>query len=115
MYVNSYKPFLGLPRLVLDSARAVMEELQRLLEEANGMMHEDLRTRLGNIALIEGAGGSETTQTADTGQGANFVQRADTGQSSGGHEQVHAFCKIWSSLPNKTFWTGSKALNLWLE
>lgn len=91
IYVNSYKPFLGLPLLVLNPARAVMEEIQRLLEEANGMMHEDLNTRLGNIALTEGAGGSETAQTADTGQVVNFAQRADTAQRAGGHESVLAY------------------------
>lgn len=69
-------------------ARAVMEEIQRLLDEANGIMHEDLSTRLGNIVLTEGAGTSENTaQTADIGEGVNFPQRADTGQRAGGHEQ----------------------------
>lgn len=68
-----------------DPARAVVEESQRLLDEANGIMHEDLSTRLRNIALTEGAGTSEHAQTADTGQGVNVPQR---GRAGGVSEQV---------------------------
>ena len=102
--VNSYKPFLDLALLVLNPARAVIEEMQRLLEEANGMMHENLRAQLGNIALTEEAASSETAQTADIGQAANFTQRA------GRHEQV-LFCH----KPRESCWTASKALNSWLD
>jgi len=68
-----------------------MEEIQRLLDEANGIMHEDLSTRLGNIVFTEGAGTSESTQTADIGQGVDFPERADTGQRAGCHGQVPTF------------------------
>ncbi|KAG0555246.1 hypothetical protein KC19_12G155400 [Ceratodon purpureus] len=71
----------------VQQARAVVEEIQRLLEEANGMMHADLNTRLGNITLTEGAGGSQIAQTTDAGQAVDFTQRADIGHRAGGHEQ----------------------------
>lgn len=68
-----------------DPARVVVEETQRLLDEANGIVHEDLSTRLRNIALTEGAGTSEHTQAADTGQGVNVRHRE---RSGGRSEQV---------------------------
>ncbi|KAG0598405.1 hypothetical protein M758_12G070300 [Ceratodon purpureus] len=71
----------------VQQARAVVEEIQRLLEEANGMMHADSNTRLGNITLTEGAGGSQIAQTTDAGQAVDFTQRSDIGHRAGGHEQ----------------------------
>lgn len=64
----------------LTPARAIIEEIQRLLEEANGIMHEDLSARLGNVAFAEGMESSETAQVADIGQGVNFAPRADIEQ-----------------------------------
>lgn len=74
----------------VEQARAVMDEIQRLLDEANGIMHENLSTRLGNIVLSEEAGTSENTQTADNGQSKNFPQTANTAQRAGCHEQLLA-------------------------
>ncbi|KAG0574027.1 hypothetical protein KC19_VG228700 [Ceratodon purpureus] len=53
-------------------------------------MHADLNTRLGNITLTEGAGGSQIAQTTDAGQAVDFIQRSDIGHRAGGHEQ---FCR----------------------
>lgn len=55
-------------------ARAVIEELQKLLEEANEIMHDDLNARLGNFALTEGVNSSETAQVVDLGQGVGIGQ-----------------------------------------
>jgi len=68
-----------------------MDEIQRLLDEGNGIMHENLSTRLGNIVLTEGAETSENTQTADNGQSMNFPQTVDTGQRARCDEQVRTF------------------------
>ncbi|XP_024364177.1 uncharacterized protein [Physcomitrium patens] len=54
----------------VQQARGVMEEIQGLLGEANGIMHEDLSARLNNVALIDGEGSSEPAQEEDVGQGA---------------------------------------------
>lgn len=51
-----------------------------MLEEANGIMHEDLSAQLGSVALAEGLEGSETAQVAGIGHVVSFVQRADIGQ-----------------------------------
>ena len=116
--MNSYKPFLDLPLLVLNPARAVVEEIQRLLEEANGMMHADLNTRLGNITLTEGAGGSQIAQTTDAGQAVDFIQRSDIGHRAGGHEQVLAYpllnCVLIALSHWFSFWIRSNALDSWL-
>lgn len=66
----SYIVFLGPWFLWSIAARGVMEEIQGLLGEANGIMHEDLSARLNNVALIDGEGSSEPAQEEDVGQGA---------------------------------------------
>jgi hypothetical protein len=87
-----------------------MEEIQWFLEEANGMMHEDLNTRLGNVALTEGAGGSETAPTADTGQEVDFAHGADAGQRAGGHEQVRTHLNsVLLISPSETNHAGQEA------
>jgi len=60
--------------VTLTPARAVIEEIQKLLEEANGIMHDDLNAQLGNVALAEFVEGSETTQIDDIGQGVRIEQ-----------------------------------------
>ncbi|KAG0624100.1 hypothetical protein M758_3G224300 [Ceratodon purpureus] len=62
----------------VQQARAIVEEIQRLLEEANGIMHEELSAKLGNVAFAEGLESSETAQVADGGQGVSFAQAGDT-------------------------------------